>query len=120
MRAAGIILALFLSLGAVTANAQFLVPSQRLTEPAEGFARRIVQLYAPNGRWWSDKSPASADAYRAKVYGEFYDRVFAKLMVLDHYYKGRPEAVKLRSRYLAEEHDPEALDFLKRFPAGTR
>ena len=80
MKTAGIILALFLSLGAVTANAQFLAPSQRLTEPPEGFARRIVQLYAPNGRWWSDKSPASADAYRAKVYGEFYDRVFAKLM----------------------------------------
>ncbi|HXS99333.1 MAG TPA: hypothetical protein VN915_01520 [Elusimicrobiota bacterium] len=45
-------------------------------------------------------------------------RVFAKVMVLDHYYKGRPEAAKLRSRYLAEEKDPEALEFLKRFGAG--
>ena len=45
-------------------------------------------------------------------------RVFAKLMVLDHYYKGVPEAAKLRSRYLAEEKDPEALDFLKRFGSG--
>lgn len=45
-------------------------------------------------------------------------RVFAKLMVLDHYFKGRPEAAKLRSRYLAEEKDPAALDFLKRFGSG--
>jgi len=47
-------------------------------------------------------------------------RVFAKLMVLDHYYKGRPEAAKARSRYLAEEKDHEALDFLKHFPEGPR
>ncbi|MFI5348567.1 MAG: tetratricopeptide repeat protein [Elusimicrobiota bacterium] len=47
-------------------------------------------------------------------------RVFAKLMVLDHYYKGRPEAAKLRARYLSEEKDPDALDFLKRFPPATR
>jgi hypothetical protein len=47
-------------------------------------------------------------------------RVFAKLMVLDHYYKGVPEAAKLRSRYLAEEKDPDALDFLKRFGAAAR
>ena len=46
-------------------------------------------------------------------------RVFAKLMVLDHYFKGRPEAAKLRSRYLAEEKDPDALEFLKRFGASA-
>ena len=47
-------------------------------------------------------------------------RVFAKLMVLDHYYKSRPEAAKLRARYLSEENDREALDFLKRFAAGPQ
>ena len=47
-------------------------------------------------------------------------RVFAKLMVLDHYFKGRPEAARLRARYLDEEKDPDALDFLKRFAAGAR
>ncbi len=80
MKTAGIILALFLALGAVTANAQFLAQSQKLTEAPEGFERRIVQLYAPNGRWWNDKTPASGDAYRTKVYAEFYDSAFAKLI----------------------------------------
>jgi tetratricopeptide repeat protein len=61
--------------------------------------------------------PAVAAALRDPSAGV---RVFAKLMVLDHYFKGRPEAAKLRSRYLAEEKDPDALDFLKRFPAGAR
>jgi hypothetical protein len=42
-------------------------------------------------------------------------RVFAKIMVLDHYYKDRPEAAKLRSRYMSEEKDPDALAFLRRF-----
>ena len=41
-------------------------------------------------------------------------------MVLDHYYKVRPEAAKLRARYLAEEKDPDALNFLRRFAAGSR
>jgi hypothetical protein len=59
--------------------------------------------------------PAVAAALRDPNAGV---RVFAKLMVLDHYFKGRPEGAKLRSRYLAEEKDPEALDFLKRFGAG--
>ncbi|MFI5345491.1 MAG: hypothetical protein ACHQ51_03865 [Elusimicrobiota bacterium] len=44
-------------------------------------------------------------------------RAFAKIMVLDHYYKGLPEAAKLRARYLAEEKDPEALAFVKRYAA---
>ena len=44
-------------------------------------------------------------------------RAFAKVMVLDHYYGGLPEAAKLRARYLAEERDPEALSLLARFPA---
>jgi tetratricopeptide (TPR) repeat protein len=47
-------------------------------------------------------------------------RVFAVLMVLDHYYKGNPDAAKARARYLAEEKDVEALEFLKRFAAGAR
>ena len=59
--------------------------------------------------------PAVAAALRDPSSGV---RVFAKLMVLDHYYKGRPEAAKLRARYLAEERDPEALEFLKRFGAA--
>lgn len=44
-------------------------------------------------------------------------RAFAKVMVLDHYFDGLPEASKLRARYLAEERDPEALSLLARFPA---
>jgi tetratricopeptide (TPR) repeat protein len=44
-------------------------------------------------------------------------RAFAKVMVLDHYFPKLPEAAKLRSRYLAEERDPEALSLLTRFPA---
>ena len=44
-------------------------------------------------------------------------RAFAKVMVLDHYFPKLPEAAKLRSRYLGEEHDPEALALLARFPA---
>jgi hypothetical protein len=47
-------------------------------------------------------------------------RVFAKIMVLDHYYKDEPEAAKLRSRYLAEEKDPDALGFAKRFSGEAR
>jgi hypothetical protein len=61
--------------------------------------------------------PAVASALRDPNPGV---RVFAKIMVLDHYYHGRPEAAKLRARYLAEEKDPDALDFLKRFAAGAR
>ena len=80
MKTAGIILALFLSVLAASAQAQFLAPSQRLAETPEGFARRLVRLYAPHGRWWSDKSPASDAAYRAKVYAEFYDPEFEKLI----------------------------------------
>ncbi|UPT74030.1 MAG: tetratricopeptide repeat protein [Elusimicrobiota bacterium] len=44
-------------------------------------------------------------------------RGFAKVMVLDHYFAGAPEATKLRARYLAEERDPEVLSLLSRFPA---
>ena len=44
-------------------------------------------------------------------------RAFAKVMVLDHYFSKMPEGVKLRSRYLAEERDQEALSLLARFPA---
>jgi tetratricopeptide (TPR) repeat protein len=61
--------------------------------------------------------PAVAAALRDPNAGV---RVFAKLMVLDHYFKGSPDADRLRARYLAEEKDPEALAFLKRFPSGAR
>jgi len=44
-------------------------------------------------------------------------RAFAKVMVLDHYFAKLPEAAPLRTRYTAEEHDPEALQLLARFPA---
>lgn len=44
-------------------------------------------------------------------------RAFAKVMVLDHYFSKLPEGVKLRARYATEEHDPEALSLLARFPA---
>ena len=47
-------------------------------------------------------------------------RVYAKIMVLDHYFKGAPAAAALRARYLSEEKDPDALGFLKRFAAGAR
>lgn len=46
-------------------------------------------------------------------------RAFAKIMVLDHYYKRQPDAVKLRARYLAEEKDPEALAFVKRYASAA-
>jgi len=44
-------------------------------------------------------------------------RVYAKVMVLDHYFDKLPEAAKLRSSYLSEEKDPEARSLLTRFPA---
>lgn len=47
-------------------------------------------------------------------------RAFAKVMVLDHYYAGDPAASKARARYLAEEKDPDALAFVKRFAAAPR
>ena len=43
-------------------------------------------------------------------------RAFAKVMVLDHYFVKIPEVAKLRTRYLAEEKDPDALSLLTRFP----
>lgn len=49
-------------------------------------------------------------------------RAYAKLMVLDHYYGGLPEATKARAKYLAEERDPGAQALLARFaspPAGA-
>ncbi|MDE2511593.1 MAG: hypothetical protein KGL74_10770, partial [Elusimicrobia bacterium] len=46
-------------------------------------------------------------------------RAFAKVMVLDHYYKKLPEGVKLRARYLSEEKDPEALAFVKRYGSSA-
>ena len=61
--------------------------------------------------------PAVAAALRDANAGV---RVFAELMVLDHYYKGRPEAAEIRARYRAQEKDPEARAFLKRFAAGAR
>jgi hypothetical protein len=76
---------------------------------------RALNLFADlEGR---NALPAVAAALRDANPGV---RVFAKLMVLDHYYKGQPEAAKLRARYLSEEKDPDALDFLKRFAAGAR
>jgi tetratricopeptide (TPR) repeat protein len=47
-------------------------------------------------------------------------RVFAKVMVLDHYFKKLPEASRVRARYLSEEKDPEALSLLKRFSTSRR
>jgi hypothetical protein len=47
-------------------------------------------------------------------------RAFAKIMVLDHYFAQSPEAAKARARYLAEEKDPEALAFVRRFAAAPR
>ena len=47
-------------------------------------------------------------------------RAYAKVMVLDHYFKNIPEAAKARARYLASERDPDALAFLKRFAGGAR
>ena len=47
-------------------------------------------------------------------------RAFAKIMVLDHYYKGVPEAAAARTRYLAAEKDPEALALVKRFAGASR
>lgn len=44
-------------------------------------------------------------------------RFYAKVMVLDHYFSKTPDAAKLRSRYLAEEKEPEVLALLARFPA---
>lgn len=45
-------------------------------------------------------------------------RAFAKVMVLDHYFKDQPEARSLGARYLSEERDPDALELVKRLPAG--
>lgn len=42
-------------------------------------------------------------------------RVYAKLMVLDHYFDDLPEATKARAKYLAEERDSAARGLLARF-----
>lgn len=48
-------------------------------------------------------------------------RAYAKLMVLDYYYQGLPEATKARAQYLAEERDPQAASLLARYdPLGGR
>lgn len=47
-------------------------------------------------------------------------RAYAEVMVLEHYFSDQPEAVKLRSRYLAEEKDQEALAFVRRFSKRGR
>lgn len=48
-------------------------------------------------------------------------RAYAKLMVLDHYYAGMPEATKALAKYQAEERDPAALALLARFaPVAAR
>lgn len=44
-------------------------------------------------------------------------RAFAKVMVLDHYFKDLPEAAKAGARYAAGEQDPGARALLARFPA---
>jgi len=45
-------------------------------------------------------------------------RAYAKVMVLDHYYPGLPEAARARARYSSEEKDPDALAFVRRFAAA--
>lgn len=47
-------------------------------------------------------------------------RAYAAVMVLEHYFTTLPEAVKLRARYLAEEKDPDALAFVRRFSKLAR
>ena len=73
---------------------------------------RALNLYADlDGK---NALPALGTALRDPVPAV---RAFAKVMVLDHYFAKVPEAAKLRSRYLAEERDPEAVSLLSRFPA---
>jgi hypothetical protein len=73
---------------------------------------RALNLYADlQGK---NALPAVATALRDPNAGV---RAFAKIMVLDHYYKGLPEASKLRARYMSEEKDPQALAFVKRYSA---
>jgi hypothetical protein len=80
MRAALTALVAVLSLQVTRADAQFLAASRKAAETPESFAGRIVQLYAPRGRWWGLQSSAANDAYRARVFSEFYDPAFTKLM----------------------------------------
>jgi len=47
-------------------------------------------------------------------------RAYAEVMVLEHYFSAQPETAKLRARYLAEETDPEALAFVRRFSKNAR
>ena len=47
-------------------------------------------------------------------------RAFAKLMVIDHYFKDEPEAIKASDRYLLEEQDPAARALLERHGALVR
>ena len=65
---------------AAPAGAQFLGAPERARETPAAFAQRLVRLYAPNGRWWKEASPAADAAYRAKVYAQFYDPQFDALM----------------------------------------
>lgn len=45
-------------------------------------------------------------------------RAFAKIMVLDHYFKQIPEYPRIKARYLAEEKNPQAVALLTRFSSG--
>jgi len=65
---------------AAPAGAQFLGAPERMRETPAAFAQRLVKLYAPNGRWWREESPAADDAYRVRVFAQFYDPRFARLM----------------------------------------
>lgn len=47
-------------------------------------------------------------------------RFFARVMVLDHYYKDQPQAARLRGEHLAAEKDPKVLGLYARLRAPTR
>jgi tetratricopeptide (TPR) repeat protein len=73
---------------------------------------RALNLYADlDGR---NVLPALASALRNPSPAV---RAYAKVMVLDHYFSQMPEGITLRSRYLAEERDLEAMSLLARFPS---
>ncbi len=61
--------------------------------------------------------PALGDALRDPDPGV---RAYAKVMVLDHYFARDPAAAALRARYRAEEKDPAALAFERRFEEAPR
>lgn len=82
--------------------------------------RMLVRIRALNLFADLDGKNALPDAIAALQDPNPAVRVYAKIMVLDHYFKRDPDAQKAEAKYLAKENDAGALAILKRADALSR